>query len=46
MIKYDQNNERLAEGLKNYRIELFNRIGELIMQDQSQGFKPNNFSLV
>lgn len=46
MIKQDKNNERLAEGLKNYRVELFNRIGQLIMNDQSQGFKPTNFSLI
>lgn len=46
MIKQDENNERLAEGLKNYRVQLFNRIGELIMLDQKKGFKPTNFSLV
>lgn len=37
-IKFDSDKETLAEGLKAYRIELFNKIGDLIMTDKSNGY--------
>lgn len=37
-IKFDSDKERLAEGLKGYRIELFNKIGDLIMTDKRNGY--------
>ena len=46
MIKDDPVNQRLSEGLKNFRVELFNQIGELIMQDQNKGYSNPNFAIV
>ena len=46
IIRDDPSNQRMAEGLKNFRIHLLNQIGELIMEDQRNGFKHPDFSLI
>ena len=37
MIKFDEKNP-LKNGLKNYRVEIFNRIGDLILKAQNNGY--------
>ena len=46
MIRSDPSNARMAEGLKNFRIQLLNQIGELIMEDQRGGFSHPEFSIL
>ena len=45
MVREDPNNS-LAGGLRNFRIEIFNRIGALIMEAQSEGYSNQNFQII
>lgn len=38
-MRFDSDKERLLEGLKGYRIELMNKIGDLIMADRDNGYQ-------
>lgn len=44
--KYEPSQKKMNEGLNNYRIEIFNRIGQLIVSDSAQGYNQNNFSII
>lgn len=46
VTKFESAHERLNEGLKNYRIELFNKIGELIVKDQMLGYRHPHFPVI
>jgi hypothetical protein len=45
MIRMEDNNP-LRNGLKNYRVEIFNRIGEEIIRAQAEGYSNANFHIM
>jgi len=45
MVRMDENNP-LRNGLENYRVEIFNRIGEEIIKAQTQGYSNPNFHIM
>ncbi len=45
MIKFDEKNP-LKNGLKNYRVEIFNRIGDLILKAQNDGYSNPQFHIL
>jgi hypothetical protein len=45
MIRDDSNNP-LRNGLQNYRVQIFNKIGDLIMLAQEEGYSNPNFHIL
>lgn len=45
IVRMDEGNH-LRKGLGNYRVEIFNRIGEEIMKAQGEGYSNPNFHIL
>jgi hypothetical protein len=42
LVRFDEEN-RLRNGLKKYRVEIFNRVGELVLEAQRGGYVSGGF---